>query len=308
MQVDAPTIANLNAGDARAHRLFTEGLGTLSKAIAARKIWNVEFNDLKSNLGYCVDHAMSKLSGQLRDAKPKSNPWEEYWNDVSGWCGFNQASGRIKRLTKVFGITPKNELMGTYLAALAEVAAMNVAIKSLKPFIVKGRRPNENKTEEKIAEELSNTGVCAICAHRQKLDDDGKMVHHGYQMSDYNHSGYRIGSCFGVGYLCYELGDEANLAFAPILQGHLKAYKAALKILKSGTVMTLTVERSKYEGGHSVKYNAALEKGTPEFDRKLAGQISQTETFIRYTKSDIKINDAKIADWTLHPLKYGRKP
>jgi hypothetical protein len=131
------------------------------------------------------------------------------------------------------------------------------------------------------------------------------MVHHGYQMSDYNHSGYRMGKCFGTGYLCYELSNEANVAFAPYLTSKLKGYKGALKTLKSGTIETFTVQREKYEGHKRVKYAVTLTKGTLEFDRELANQISQTELFIKYTKSDIVTNDDRIKNWKLQPLMYG---
>jgi hypothetical protein len=287
--------------DPRSGRSFDLAIACLNNGVANKKIWNVEVTDAKFTISNGVDRALNQITERHRQVRDANFRYEDWMNDFSGYCSFNQAKGRIARLTKN---GPKFPIMSEYLSALEEVVAIWNTIQSLKPFIVKGRRPNENKTEAQIAAELKNTGICAICARRQKLDDN-RMVHHGYQMSDYNHSGYRIGKCFGTGYLCYELSNEANVAYAPVLKAQLKGYQSALKTLKSGTVLTFSVKREKYLGGKLVKVGETLLKGTTEFDTELDFQIGQTEQFIKYTKSDIKDNDARISGWTLQPLKYG---
>lgn len=304
MTIEAPILTKLLADkDSRSAQSFSSALACLNSGLEAKKIWNVEVNDAKFTLSNGVNRALDVIIDRWRAERAGSHEYAEWQNDFSSYCSFNQASGRIKRLTKN---APHTVVVCHYIEALQEVASIWNLIQSLKPYIVKGRRPSENKTETQIADELSNTGICAICDRRQKLDA-GKMVHHGYQMSDYNHSGYRMGKCFGTRRSCYELSNEANVAYAPILANQLKSYRQALKTLKSGTVETLTVNREKYEGMKRVKELVTLKKGTPEFERELASQISQTEDYIRYTLSDIKINDAKITGWTLQPLKYGGK-
>ena len=304
MRTQAPAITNLiNLKSERSARSFTLALDCLNSGLENKKIWNVEINDAKSTLSNGIDLALDVIFQRWLDSRSANRQYEEWTNDFSMFCSFNQAAGRIKRLTKS---APKTQVVQDYLVALQEVVTIWNLIQSLKPFVVKGRRPSENKTEEQIAADLSNTGICAICGNRQKLTV-GTMVHHGYQMSEYNHAGYRIGECFGTRYHCYELGCEANVAFAPILKAHLKDYRQTLKTLQSGTVETLTVQRHKYEGGRQVPYNEILKKGSDEFNRELENQIDHVKANIRFTLSDIETNDSKITGWKLQPLKYGGK-
>jgi hypothetical protein len=308
VKISTPLLSRLNH-DKNPHwgRAFDLALETLNTGLEAKQIWNVEVGNAKFTLSNGIDRALGSLCDRYRSSRGNEYRYESWQDDFSGYCAFNQAAGRGRRLTKVFGFTPSNPVIADYITALAEVADIWVLIQSLKPFIQKGRRPSQNKTEAQIADELVNTGVCAICGNRQKFGDEDKMVPHGYKMSDYNHSGYRIGSCFGVGYKPYELSNEANVAFKPVLDAQLKNYRSALKTLKSGAVETLTVYEEKFVGGKREKVPVILKKGTPEFDRELKSGIARTESFIRYTKSDIRMNDAKIKGWKLQPLLYGRK-
>ena len=301
MALGTPILSKLNqAKDARSGRSFDLAIGTLNSALIDKKIWNVEITDAKFTLSNGVNLALGVMYDRYLGKGGRTN-YEPWTSDLSMYCSFNQAAGRIKRLHKN---APKTQIVSDFIAAYQEVDAIWKAICELKPLIVKGRRPNENKTEAQVAVELRNTGVCAICDRRQKLDDNSKMVHHGYQMSDYNHSGYRMGKCFGTGYPCYEFSNEALLAYAPFLQSKLSGYVSALKSLKSGTILTLTVNRKKFGNNWDI---TVLKKGTPEFDRELASQISQTEQFIKYTKFDIVTNDAKIKNWVPQLLMYGGK-
>jgi len=284
--------------DSRLHERFVHALETLNMGIANKRIWNAEINDAKYYLANGVERALGVICDRRRSSRSTDHQYQEWENDFSSYCSFNQAAGRIKRLSKN---APKTSVMRDYIAALGEIAAIWKAIQAARPFVVKGRRTNEDKTPERVAAELWNTGTCAICDRRQKLDK-GIVVHHGFQMSEYNHSGNRMGKCFGTGYWCYEFSNEANTALAPVLAERLRDLRAALGTLKSGTVETLTVTRWKYS--HS-PYNVILRRGAPEFDRELASQVLETEMHLRRTKAEIAANDAKIKGWSLRPLAYG---
>jgi hypothetical protein len=280
---------------------------TLNRGLADQKIWNVEVNDAKFTLSNAVNHALDMIWQRWLDARPKDYRYEGWTDDFSMFCGFNQAAGRIKRLTKS---APKIPVIVDYIEALREVDAIWRAIQTLKPFVQKGRRPNENKTEEQIAEELRNTGICAICAHRQKLSDD-HMVHHGYKMSDYNHAGYRVGKCFGTDYLCYELSNEANIAFAPVLADHLRGVKQALARLRSGDITEFEIEESEWNPRTrraDPKKMILRKVGTTadKFAREMESRIRRHEFEQQAVTSDIEINQAKIDNWKLKPLAYGR--
>ncbi len=193
-----------------------------------------------------------------------------------------------------------------YMEFLREVVEIGKLIKAVKPFVVKGRRPVE-KTEEELRDETFNTGVCAICANRQKLDNAVVMVMHGYQMSDYNHSGYRVGKCFGVGYKPYELSNEANVAFAPVLENHLKGIVKAIKTLMSGEITSVEVKKEKWENHNRVEYKVTytLIENPVEFNREMQSRIETLKSELNMVRQDISINKAKIEKWMLQPLKYG---
>lgn len=319
--ISTPILLNLLInGKDRYIQSVQNALDTLNRGLEEKKIYNVEINDAKFSISSAIDDALSVITNRMdRGVGYRYEPWE---NDFSSYCSFNQAAGRIKRLTKNGPTDPKFiAIVADYIEALKEVDAIWKAICELKPVIVKGRRPNQNKTEEQIAEELCQTGVCAICAHTQKLENKtDKLVMHGYKMSDYNHSGYRMGSCFAVGYLPYELSNEACVAYQPILADYLKRSKSYLRSLQSGkhTKFEIEVSEYNYKTRKSETRNIIAHKGVTtyvkefhateneKFESELEYRKYQTEREISSIESDIEINDAKITNWTLQPLKYGR--
>jgi len=284
---------------------FEAALHVVAAGIQAGKIWNQEFQLAKGRIASGCEHAQHISSG---DARKRGERHFDCRDQIGYAFGMNQAAKMSRELKKLGKREPEILTAGIeyYIATLDQIDAIWKWLQSVKPIIVKGRKPNENKTEAQIAADLKNTGICAICNHRQKLNE-GRLVMHGYEMSDYNHSGYRIGKCFGVKFLCYEFSNEANVAYAPVLAEQLKSYKEALKTLKSGTIETFIVKRDTYVDHKRVEVNVTLLKGSDEFSRELAGRISRTEAFIGYTKSDIVANNAKITGWMLKPLLYGGK-
>jgi hypothetical protein len=116
-----------------------------------------------------------------------------------------------------------------------------------------------------------------------------------------------VGKCFGVGYKPYELSNEANVAFAPALEGHRKAIAAALKTLPK--LVSVEVRREKFEGGKRVKFAVTITKEANEyeFNQEIANRQSRLEYELDMVEADIKTNNAKITGWTLQPLTYGSK-
>lgn len=305
--ITTPILSKLNF-EKQAGNRFDAAIDTLNASLTAKKIWNSELSDVKYTLSNGVDRALNIICERDRSKRNlDSYPYryEEWQKDFSGYCGFNQAAGRIKRLTKK---APKTAVVSEYLAALAEVVAIWNAIVALKPFVVKGRKPNQNKTEAQIAEELRNTGMCGICSSRQKLNAD-KLVKHGYEMSEYNHSGVQVGKCFGVGYLAYELSNESCVAYAPVLERERKATMASIKLFKSGTIKTITATKYVWEKGRQVEKMVTLfstGETAADFQKEIESVIYQRESELRMVNNAIKSNKANIDNWTLQPLKYGR--
>jgi hypothetical protein len=288
---------------------FQEQIAILEAGLAAKKIWNVQVVDAKFTLSNKIDDAAKFYSEPFY--AQKRNQSANWVNgdpryDISMFMNTQSAPKLLRNLTKQNGYN--DPIILEYMEFLKEVVAIGELIKAIKPFIVKGRRPVE-KTEEQLRDETFNTGVCAICANRQKLDGKIGMVMHGYQMSDYNHAGYRVGKCFGVGYKPYELSNEANVAFAPVLEQHRKSIANAIKTLKSGKITSVDVRKEKWEGHQRVKYTVTytLEANPVEFKQEVENRLGRLDSELRYVKADIKTNNAKIEGWTLQPLAYGSK-
>jgi hypothetical protein len=286
---------------------FQEQIAILEAGLAAKKIWNVQVVDAKFSISNAIDKAADFYAEPFYVCKRESRThWDsnDPRHDISMFMSTTSAPKLLRNLSKHDGYN--DPIILEYMSFLREVVQIGELIKAIKPFIVKGRRPVE-KTEEQLRDETFNTGVCAICANRQKLDSAITMVMHGYQMSDYNHAGYRVGKCFGVGYKPYELSNEANVAFAPVLEGHRKAIAAALKTLPK--LVSVEVRREKWEGGKRVKYAVTITKEANEyeFNQEIANRQSRLEYELDMVKADIKTNNAKIEGWTLQPLAYGSK-
>lgn len=281
---------------------------TMTAAVAAKEIYNVEYKDSYQDISRAVEEAFDCHSSQHREEfRAERQSWDATDPRMYLWYhpSFANVSGALKKLVKKF--EGKDQQVDAFLPVLREAVALLELCKSAKPFIKKGRRPNINKTEADIAAENFNTGVCAICGHRQKLDDVTDMVMHGYQMSEYNHAGYRVGKCFGVGYKPYELSNEANVAFAPVLESHRAGIIKALATLPKLT--SIDAKADKWEGGRrtTIDVTYTKEANPREFQREIESHKNRLDWELETVEADIEVNNGMIKNWTLQPLKYGCK-
>ena len=81
---------------------------------------------------------------------------------------------------------------------------------SVKPLIVKGRKPAENPSL--TARTIDHTGTCGCCQRNIKMTDGGRIWDHGYTIDGRGRgvgSSYKNGnSCFGVGYEPIEISPR----------------------------------------------------------------------------------------------------
>lgn len=286
---------------------WSNALAVLNRAIAEQRIYNVEMQDVvKWDLNHGIEAALEVLleafSPNYMKVKNRyiQNEREVVWNDVSSFCQFNQAKGRIARIKKQPVLLKDFPILNTYIAALQEIVTINDAIVSLKPFIIKGRKPAENSTPV----DLTNTGTCAICMHTQKLTGGQKMVHHGFQISDGagNYFGFRSGSCFGVSRKPYELSCEANEAYLVVLNNHLTEAKHRLKQLRSGKVTKLMTVKHEKVGYRWVDTPVEIKKGEEGFEQVLETAIARAESEVRSIEFAIEIQTGLVKNWTRKPL------
>src|SRR5271166_1702453 len=287
---------------------FDAAVATLDAAKTAGEIYNQEFQNAKGYVSSGCEHAqhIAAEGAHVRDNGGSVIHYSDVRDEIGYAFGMNQAA-KLSRNLKKLPAAKMTAGIATYIATLDQISEWFQYLKSLKPIIKKGRKPNVNKTDAMIAEENYNTGVCAICANRQKLDDASAMVMHGYQMSEYNHAGYRLGKCFGVAYKPYELSNEANVAFKPVLANYRRDIKKALATLPLLT--SVDAKKDKWEGGRRTEIDVTYTKeaNPVEFKREIESRENRLTWELETVEADIKINNAKINDWTLQPLKYGSK-
>jgi hypothetical protein len=285
---------------------WTMALDGLRKAVTEKKVYNVELDFIKSALSNGIELGLehlltayhAKWHGHFRDMP--SEHLDMIYEDVSDFCQFNQAAGRLRRLEKKPEIVAAFPEIGGYMAALAEIAAIWQAISSLKPFVIKGRKPLENPKPI----DLTNTGTCSICSNLQKLAANKNMVHHGFQISDgYGHYlGFRSGRCFGVDYRPYELSNAGNIAYKKHLETILDRTKKTLADHHEGRVRELPVKRLIREEGRLIEKTFVVKLGENEFPHLLSTEIRKLEWAIDSLNRDIAFQEHMIKNWTLKPL------
>lgn len=299
--------ARLNNPFTRGTR-FDAAFVTLSNTLAAGKIWNVEFQDAKSVIADGCEHAQKVSANAAHEWQPEGGvkhfPTGDVRNEIGYAFGMNQAAKLSRNLKKLKGADLTTGIQ-TYILTLDQIAAINEYLKQFKAIIVKGRKP-QVKTEEQIADEISNIGTCCICGKGQKLDAAQGMVHHGYQMSEYNHAGYRMGSCFGVKHLPYEFSCEANKQWlSECLKPRLKGTQNYLARLNASVPENLIVTTYKWEGHKQVEVKTSVAKGTTEYEQQRQIEIDATEADIRNLNLHIEHHTAKVDNWKLTPLQDG---
>jgi len=287
---------------------LTEAIATLDLGVKEHHIWNVDFVNAKDNLSRCMEQAMTVAAEPFYTAKRASfGTWDssDPRHDISGYMSYISAPKLLRNLEKKNGFS--DPIILEYMEYLRELVALGQLIKEVKPYIEKGRKPNvTNKTPEELAAEIANTGICCICQNRQKLNDEQGMVHHGYQMSEYNHSGYRVGSCFGVKFMPYEFSCEANKQWlSQVLRPQLKAQREYMKALKASTMLTLDRTRDVYVSGKRTSVTDTFAKGTPEYEEIRESSAHRAEYEIKMLKAEIEMHEAFVEKWVLRPLMDG---
>ena len=286
------------------HARFTVAKSLLQEAVEKKTIYNADYEQAKGHLASGVERGLNPLVNAwyavMRDNVSAEQLQTGDRPDVHQYCQFNQAVATIRRNQKFLHIPE----VARYNAALGEVVSLNNLLKEAKAVVVKGRKP----AVEPTIVDLTNTAVCAICGRRQKLDKQGKLVHHGFQISNGagDYFGQRIGSCFGVGHLPHELSNEANHAFDKLLHGMVGQKETALGRLQAGEITVLTRTKTEWKGIRKVSVVEQIEAGHEDFPKLLAREITQVQADIKGLHMTIEWNRKRTDDWKPQPLKYPR--
>lgn len=149
---------------------------------------------------------------------------------------------------------------------------------AVKDRVVKGRKPSAmpRKTEPRTKD---NTGTCACCGQNVKLAV-GKIVLHGFTIRP----GWRAGRCFGVGFSPIETGPDGLVALLEVLRRRIPRLEAEITNLRA------------------LDINATLERTPEQPYRTVRAALSNAESELRHTRSDITATERRIREWVPRPL------
>jgi hypothetical protein len=286
---------------------FTASLRTIEDGLQAGKIWNQEFLAAKSWIADACEHAQHIAADEARRKRQPFNAattvsYGDCRDDIGYAFQMNQAAKLSRNLKKLAKRIPDvlSPGIAEYILTLDQIDAVWKWLQSVKPIIVKGRKPAENPKPE----DITNTGHCAICEVRFKLERHGerKMVHHGFRISDRmgHYYGHRSGKCFGTAYLPYELSNQANIEYKYFLEQELKDAESHLADLKASVPDTLLVQE--YQKGIAFPVNVPYARGTKKYEDERQRRIWQTESEIRWLNEAIPYQQVRIDTWRLRTL------
>jgi hypothetical protein len=126
-------------------------LTNLETAVAADTIFNVDFNEIKDFMSRSLENVLRKNLDAISSTDSAQSPHRVVYDaDVSSYVYLNQAKGQVKKIKDVLAMKSKvfnaadTAHLEKMLAANEAAAEINVILTSLKPKIVKGRKPNTN--------------------------------------------------------------------------------------------------------------------------------------------------------------------
>ncbi len=282
---------------------FEKAIRTLEDGLANKHIWNVDFAEAKERLGRIAEEAMKKSSEAYRNANRGRMSWDSSdprWGIVYHPQFFN-TPGAFKNITKrVNSLGKESPDFYTFLTVLGEIAQVAELVKAVKPYIEKGRKPSDNPKEV----DYTNTGLCSVCGHRQKLNLNGTLVAHGYTLE--RNWGGRAGICYGTGYKAWELAPDGAIEYKVSMVQYLENTESYLAKLKAGEFEELEeMVEVRVRPGVYKDERRVYAKGTEEYSKVLNSKIGKASQTIDYLHNDIEMFTERIESWKPQPLKYG---
>lgn len=230
---------------------YKNGLEKLISSLEEKLIYNSDFNNLKSSLGSLV---CSHFSDILRDdfwalSFRSDKVVDFYYKSV---MSFHDVISAKKQADKLKAVYPEEAVYIEKCQKLCnELIDTALALKELKEYVVKGRKPSEKPSKPENENKVVKT--CSCCFRSIAINKQGKIVHHGYQRFD----GFQSASCFGQGYLSWEESDKGTIDYIEQLTKAKERKEKELIELPNEEVLYFTSRRKR----ESVK------KGDPMFDK-----------------------------------------
>lgn len=206
------------------------------KLIAAKaegRIWNADFEEVKSALSRRFDEADRAIRDAIHGGLDQETAWELSCDFICS--NYTNFAGRVTRLEKKLSGRPEA------LAAVQAIAAPFLQVIPLviaaKAVIVKGRKPAENPSVN--ARTIDHTGTCGCCNRNIKLTSGGTLWDHGYGIHGRGrgwNGGFGVkdyASCFGYGYQPIEVSNKVWIDMLAGMEQTLEQLPARIESLKA---------------------------------------------------------------------------
>lgn len=162
----------------------------IAERVAAGFIFNVDYNDVKSVSGRLLERALDDWRAAYVRHENRTDSLDELsWSVLTP----SVLSFPSKKAAKMIA-AEQNPAGDAIRSIVADFAPIREGLETLKPQIVKGRKPSTNENA-RPARTLENTGTCAVCGRNVKRAGAGKLVAHGYRTS---HGFKWTGDCLGT--------------------------------------------------------------------------------------------------------------
>lgn len=141
------------------------------------------------------------------------------------------------------------------------------------------------------------TGSCPACMQNVKLTSRQLIMRHGWQVVGtggwHGYGSWHTSSCFGHGYLPFELSKEGAVAYRAAVQETLKMIEKRLRELQSGDP-EIRHRKGVIGPGHS------------QYAKAKAKALANAEQGLSSIRDDLRTLDARIAGWSQQPLPGSR--
>ena len=260
-------------------------------------IWNTDYVDLKDRLGRRFEKEVDAIKDVLLNSGDGLGPCRTSNKEYPGInelysllpFGLYNLPSLAKSFKKMTAKTPAKIEMAVAQLIADWTPTWDMLFKEAKPLIVKGRKPSDtpSKTPPRT---LESTGTCPVCGRNIKIDENRKMVNHGYEVQYHSFQG----GCFGVGYKAWEVSSEGAIAFQKAVQ--IQKRLAEESIPKINALEEVNVGTRRFNNFRTIR------KGEAGFDSVIARRIEEKNQEIAYLCDLIERLDEKIASWTPQAL------
>ena len=262
-------------------KTFEDITAALDNAIEAGHIYNVDFVSLKDAAARLFRMASGEVQRvHLNGDRSNESAKNLYFEMPDGLHNFPS-----RKFTGLVEACTDTEMRATAEALIATWKPVADKIKTVKPMIIKGRKPSTTprRTPERTIE---NTGTCSCCGRNVKLKA-GKIVAHGYTVR----YGWQMGNCFGVGYDPIEVSTEGLVALVSYLNDYIDRTTTSLSAMVNDTCEVYYDRRSN-----------KIERDNDRFEQYRQMTIRKTRSDLEQAQRSLDSTRKSIATWESRPL------